>query len=310
MIKETRLGTILKRTGVYMLMVILAFGMALCYQIFIFENSFAPAGINGIATMIQYKLHFSVAYMSLLINVPLCILSFIFLNRSFASRTTVFTLVFSASLLLLQYRVIDLSFLSYSTANGTSTILAPIASGVINGIIYGAAIRLNGCTGGTDIVAALIHKKWPEMNLIWIIFALNALVAFISYFVYGFKVEPVVLCIIYSFLTSQVSSVVLRGSRQRIKFEIVSDESKAISDEIIKELKHSVTVVPAKGMFSGKETEMLICVVQKHQVVAMENIISSHPGTFAYSTIINETWGNFETIRYNLFDNLKKKQSE
>ena len=209
--------------------------------------------------------------------------------------------------MLLQFKVIDLSFLSYKTANGTSTILAPIASGVINGIIYGAAIRLNGCTGGTDIVAALIHKKWPEQNLIWIIFALNTGVAIASYFVYDLKVEPVVLCIIYSFLTSQVGDTILRGSRQRIKFEIVSNESKAISDEIICTLKHSVTVVPAKGMFSGKETEMLICVVQKHQVVAMEKIIAAHPGAFAYSTVINETLGNYEKIRYNVFDHLKKK---
>ena len=99
--------------------------MALCYQIFIFENSFAPAGINGIATMIQYKLNFSVAYMSLLINIPLCVLAFIFPDKGFAARSTVFALTFSVALLLLQFKVIDLSFLSYKTANGPSTILHP-----------------------------------------------------------------------------------------------------------------------------------------------------------------------------------------
>ena len=291
----------------YFMIVTAACLMALCYQIFIFENSFAPAGINGIATMIQYKLHFSVAYMSLMINVPLCVLAFIFLDKSFAARTTVFTLTFYDALLLLQFKVIDLSFLSYKTDNGTSTILAPIASGVINGLIYGAVIRMNGCTGGTDIVAALIHKKWPEQNLLRIIFAMNTCVAVASYFVYDFKMEPVVLCIVYSFLSSQVSDRILRGSRQRIKFEIVSQEYKAISEEIMMQLKHSVTVVPAKGMFSGMETEMLICVVQKHQVVAMERIIAAHPGAFAYSTVINETLGNYQKIRYNVLDNLKKK---
>ena len=307
MTKYSKPRRIIKKIFTYIMITALACGMALCYQIFIFENSFAPAGINGIATMIQYKLNFSVAYMSLLINIPLCVLAFVFLDKGFAARSTVFALTFSVALLLLQFRIVDLSFLSYKTANGTSTILAPIASGVINGIIYGAAIRLNGCTGGTDIVAALIHKKWPEQNLIWIIFALNTGVAVASYFVYDLKVEPVVLCIIYSFLTSQVGDTILRGSRQRIKFEIVTNESKALSDEIIATLKHSVTVVPAKGMFSGRETEMLICVVQKHQVVAMEKIIAAHPGAFAYSTIINETLGNFDKIRYNIFDHLKKK---
>ena len=307
MAETSKAKGIIKTAAVYFLMVAIACAAAVCYQIFIFENSFAPAGINGIATMIQYKLNFSVAYLSLLINIPLCVLAFVFLNKSFAARTTVFALTFSAALLLLQFRIIDLSFLSYKTDNGTSTILAPLASGVINGIIYGASIRLNGCTGGTDIFAALIHKRRPELNLIWIIFAMNTAVALTSYFVYGFKVEPVVLCIIYSFLTSQVSDNILRGSRERIKFEIISPDCKKLSDEIISELKHTVTVVPAKGMYSGRETEMLICVVQKHQVVAMEKIIAAHPGAFAYSTVINETLGNFEKIRYNVFENLKKK---
>lgn len=130
---------------------------------------------------------------------------------------------------------------------------------------------------------------------------MNTAVALTSYFVYGFKVEPVVLCIIYSFLTSQVSDNILRGSRQRIKFEIISPDCKKLSDEIISELKHTVTVVPAKGMYSGRETEMLICVVQKHQATAMEKIIAAHPGAFAYSTVINETLGNFERIKYNVF---------
>ena len=301
MAETSKAKGIIKTAAVYFLMVAIACAAAVCYQIFIFENSFAPAGINGIATMIQYKLNFSVAYLSLLINIPLCVLAFVFLNKSFAARTTVFAITFSAALLLLQFRIIDLSFLSYKTDNGTSTILAPLASGVINGIIYGASIRLNGCTGGTDIFAALIHKRRPELNLIWIIFAMNTAVALTSYFVYGFKVEPVVLCIIYSFLTSQVSDNILRGSRQRIKFEIISPDCKKLSDEIISELKHTVTVVPAKGMYSGRETEMLICVVQKHQATAMEKIIAAHPGAFAYSTVINETLGNFERIKYNVF---------
>ncbi len=308
MTKKITPRKVIRKFGIYALLILIACCMALCYQIFIFENSFAPAGINGIATMIQYKFNFSVAYMSLIINIPLCVLAFVFLEKDFAARTTVFALTFSVALLLLQFKVIDLSFLSYKTDNGTSTILAPIASGVLNGIIYGTAIRLNGCTGGTDIVAALIHKKWPEQNLLWIIFAINTGVAITSYFVYDFKVEPVVLCIIYSFLTSQVSDSIIRGSRQRVKFEIVTNEAETISNEIMTKLKHSVTVVPAMGMFSGQETEMLICVVQKHQVVEMERIISAHPGAFAYSTFTNETLGNYEKIRYNIFDKFRKKQ--
>ena len=103
MTKVSKQRKIFKTVLIYFTIIAIACGMALCYQIFIFENSFAPAGINGIATMIQYKLHFSVAYMSLLINIPLCVLAFIFLDKGFAARTTVFALTFSVALLLLQF---------------------------------------------------------------------------------------------------------------------------------------------------------------------------------------------------------------
>ena len=55
--------------------------LAFNYRLFIVPNSFAPAGINGIATMIQAKFGFSIAYMSLLINVPLCIFAYFFVNK-------------------------------------------------------------------------------------------------------------------------------------------------------------------------------------------------------------------------------------
>ncbi len=91
------------------LMVILAMAMAVNYQIFILQNAFAPAGINGIATMIQYLFHFSIGYMSLIINIPLAIFAFFYVDRAFTVKTFIFTLSFSGFLLLLQNNVSDVS---------------------------------------------------------------------------------------------------------------------------------------------------------------------------------------------------------
>ena len=59
----------------YSLVAVLAIVMALSYQLFVFPNAFAPAGINGLATMVQYLFDFSIGYMSLLINLPLILLA-------------------------------------------------------------------------------------------------------------------------------------------------------------------------------------------------------------------------------------------
>ena len=71
----------------YFLIIILSIFMAANYIIFIFPNSFAPAGIDGICTMIQDIFDINMGYLSLLINIPLLICAYSFLNRQFAFKT-------------------------------------------------------------------------------------------------------------------------------------------------------------------------------------------------------------------------------
>ena len=171
--REKSLGKQIKSWCVVILMALL---MAVNYQVLIFQNGFAPAGLNGIATMVQYKLNFSVGYLSLLINLPLCLAAVFVVDRDFAFKSMGFTLAFSGFLLLFRYTGVLEPFV-YHTDNGTSTILAPLAAGVVNGFIYGTVIRENGCTGGTDVVAAMVREKKPELDLVWIVFGINCAVA-------------------------------------------------------------------------------------------------------------------------------------
>ena len=83
--------------------------LALDYTLFIVPNNFAPSGINGIAVMIQYKLDFNIAYMSLLINVPLCIFAFFKIEKEFAVKTLTFSMAYSLAYILYD----KISFIQY-----------------------------------------------------------------------------------------------------------------------------------------------------------------------------------------------------
>ena len=189
----------MKKLLEYLSIICLASLNALSYIIFIFPNSFAPAGFNGIATMIQHIFGINVGYLSLLFNIPLIIAVFIWVDKEFAVKTFVFISVFSTALIFLQEPFLDLTKFIYQTDNGTSKILGPVVAGIIGGWILGQVFMDNGCSGGTELVAALIHKVKPSYNFVWVSFVLNAAVAIVSYFVYDFAIEPVILCIIYSF---------------------------------------------------------------------------------------------------------------
>ena len=201
----------------YLVIVFCACLLALSYHIFVFPNEFAPSGLPGIATIIQHVFHFKVGYMTILINVPLVLLTYYIVDHRYAVLSATFAVVFSVVLLALDY--VNLAPFEYHTTTGTSTILAPIAGGVISGFCYGMVMRRDSSTGGTDLLAALVHHVRPEMHIIWIVFAINAIVAALSYFVYDFKIEPVILCLIYCFLSSHVGDTMIKGFKEAVKFE-------------------------------------------------------------------------------------------
>lgn len=284
----------MKKVLTYMMIVVVAFVAALNYQLFIFPNSFAPSGINGICTMIQHVFGISVGYLSLLINIPLAIAVYFLVSKPLAIRSALYVVVFSVALVVLDG--VDLSRFAYSTENGTSTILGPLVSGIIVGTIYALLARGGAYTGGMDFVASLIHRWNPEKNLFFVIFALNCCVAIISYFVYGFQMEPVILCILHSFASSTISDRTGKSIRAAVRFEIVTDHPEEISEAIIHQLHHSATLLPGKGIYKGKETSVLVCVINKTQASQLSAIVRSYPDTFTIMSQVNEVVGNFKRL--------------
>ena len=69
-----------------------------------------------------------------------------------------------------------------------------------------------------------------------------------------------------------------------------------ISEDIIVKLRHSATVIPAKGMYSGNATHVVVCVVNNTQVAKLTAIINSYPNTFAIMSSVNEVMGNFKRV--------------
>ena len=280
----------------YLLLVPAACAMALNYQIFILHNAFAPAGINGLATMVQYLFHFSLSYMSLIINIPLAVFAFFRVNRPFALKSLLFTVTFSLFLLLLQNNVISVERFIYHTNDGRSTLLAPVASATINGLIYSVAIRCGASTGGTDFVGAYIHKRRPEFSMMRVIFIINAVVAGLSYFVYDFNIEPVILCIVYSYIVSGVSERIQKGGQKAVKAEIISAYPEKISETLTHELRHGVTLMKAEGGWSHQEKTLLICVMNPHQVPRFTELMREFPDTFICMSDVTQTLGNFKHI--------------
>ena len=283
-----------KKVLTYAVIMGIATVCALNYAVFILPNRFAPSGLNGICTMIQYITGINIGYLNLLINVPFAIAVYVLVSKPLAIRSMVYVVTFSVVSVLLEY--MDLSAFVYYTETGTSTILGPLVAGVIFGSCYAMLLRASAYSGGTDFVASLIHKYHPEKSVFGLIFGINVLVALGSYFVYGFQIEPVILCILYSFMSSTVSERLTKNGRSAVRFEIITNHPEEIANEIINKLHHSATLIPGRGMYMNKEVDMLLCIVNNSQVARLAQICRKYPNTFAIIDPVSEVMGNFKKI--------------
>lgn len=282
----------MKKFVSYAMVVLIALMMALNYQLFVFPNTFAPAGLNGIFTMIQHMLGFKLSYTSIILNVPLAIVVFFLISKPFALRSMVYTLAFSGFLML--FDTIDLSAFAYNTT--VSTLLGPAVAGMITGFGGYYMHRIGACYGGTEFIAKLIHRKNPAVNFFSIIFGLNVSVAIASYFVYDFKIEPVLMCIIYSYFSSSVRDNMNSKHNSALRCEIITDDPIALSQAIMEKLHHGVTAMKAKGMYSGVEKTMLVCIINSSQLTELTKLVQSFTGSFVTVGQVTGVMGNFKRL--------------
>lgn len=279
----------------YLIICVIAVLGAFNYQIFVFPNDFAPSGINGILTIIRHLFGINFGMMYLVLNVPLLMVAHHLIHGRYALNTFVYVVVFSITSMILKN--VDLSVLSFNGQDAGERIMAAVAAGVFSGFNYGLTMRMGGCTGGMDIVGSIVSHKNPEINMVWLVFSINVAVAVLSFFAYGMNYVPVILCIIYSFVTSRVGDFILKGARSAAKFEIITSYPEELSQALMGRLHHGCTVLPARGMYSHVDKSLLICVVNRRQIPEFGRIIKEFDDTFVIMTPVTRTYGNFKQVK-------------
>jgi len=257
---------------------------ALNYCIFVFPNKFAPAGIDGICTMIQDVFDINMGYLSLLINIPLLIVAFIMLNRDYAIKSFLYVVVFSVAVIFIKDANIY-----YFTQNGTSTVLSPIASGAIRGILYAYTIKLNGSAGGVDIISSVIKIKRPHLNFMDNIFIINTLIAIMSFWVYGMNIEPVICSILYAYISSYTCNHIRSKKQENIKYEIITKTPDEIISYINNELHQTATVIDAKGAYSDENTNVVLCITKKNYAPHLEKFLLDFPNCITFKSYTQDS---------------------
>lgn len=200
---------------------------------------------------------------NILCNVPLFIAAILVRGKTFLKNTFFATASLTAALYVVP--PVNLVF--------EDNILAALFGGVLGGVGLGLVFVVMASTGGTDLLAMIIHKYKPYHSVPQILIVIDGLIVIAG--IISFGVMKALYAIIAVYITTKVSDGILEGLKFAKMAYIISDYYNEIAGQILIELNRGVTGISATGMYSNAEKKMLFCVVSKKEIVKLTDIVAS-----------------------------------
>ncbi|MEG0493801.1 MAG: YitT family protein [Clostridia bacterium] len=233
---------------------------ALAYPMFLVPNHIAPGGLTGLATVLNFLFKVPVGMTSLLLNIPLFILGYRSMGRVFALRSLFATIIFSVLIDILPVPALT-----------QQPFLGALFGGLLMGLGLGLILRGGATTGGSDMVARMIHSRFGHISVGAILFFIDCcVVAMAGFFI---EIEYALYAFISLYAGSKVIDLVMVGLSREKACYVISDEWQAVKTEVMAQLNRGVTVLSAEGGYSGEKKPVLLCVLSAQEVGLLKAIV-------------------------------------
>lgn len=222
------------------------------------------SGSTGISLFINSYLNIDLSLVMLAVSSIFLVLSFIVFGIEYGAKNILATIVspffVKAATLLNNVIVFD----------EVSFFLLAILAGILSGLAFGLIKKSGYSSGGLCVLYDIISSKFKisvsTANLIC-----NVII--ISMGLFSFGLGPCIYGIVALYVSSIVSNRVMLGISNNKAFYIVTSKPLEVRDYIINNLKYNVTIVNAKGGYSGKKKKMLLCVIPTIHYVKLKEIV-------------------------------------
>lgn len=255
--------------------------VAASVNMFLTPNDVVMGGLTGGAQLLQSAIGTPIGLVTLLANLPLFIIGFRALGGLiFGVRTIYATVVMALAIDLLA---------PYLKPVSTDPLLYTLYGGLLDGLGVGLVFRARGTTGGVDIIARLLERRFrwrPGRSIL----AMNMAVFGVAFFAYG--PEKVLYAILVAFISSVTLDYTLAagsGARQAL---IITDQPAAITQALLHELVRGVTMLEGHGAYTGEARAVLLCVVSRSEISFLNDIVSrADPNAFVVIGDVQEVRG-------------------
>lgn len=262
---------------------------ALAVNIFTAPNNVVPGGVTGVATLLNYLFGLPIGTLIFIINLPLFFLSWRFLGREFTVRTILVTTVGAA--------IIDVLAPFVPPFHGDSMLVA-VFGGVLAGAGLGLIYMRGATTGGSEIVARLLERRFHHIPIGRLILAVDGVVVAAAAVVYQ-NVESALYAMVMIFVSSSVMDALVYGSDSGKMLLVMTGKEREIADDILKTMGRGVTMLNATGAYTGDERRVLLVAIRPSELYQLRTLVEEHdPAAFMIVTSTDEVLGKgFKSVQ-------------
>ena len=261
--------------------------IGIAFNTFYLTNNLLSGGISGVAVIAYYLFGLPVGIVSIILNIPLFILAYKFMNKEYIVGALYGMLAFS-------FCVDFFHFLS-ETVIVHDKLLSCIAGGALYGIGAALMYRVGGSGGGMDIVGAIIQKYY-SISINNCNFVFNILLLFVGSFLFG--IEPVLYTLLTMFVMNKTCNAFVIGFDFKKNIIIISDNPEPIAEAIIKVVGRGVTYLHGEGAFTHRQRDILFVVAKLTQTAKIRSIVRDiDPNAFMIIHDVNDVFGRGFTLK-------------
>lgn len=270
--EKIKLKRVLSVLTQYLLCILGSFLYALAVSVFVTPLKFAAGGVTGLGILVNYAFPvISTGMFVFAANIPLFLISWKKFGFRFIARTVFATALVSVFIDLLAFLGEKYGWFF----QGEEKLVGAIFGGIIAGAGLGIVFLGGATTGGLDILARLLKLKFPHFSVGRLILICDFTVVLLSGIVYK-SVESILYSIIIVFLSSLAVDYIVAGKDHSKLLFILTDSYEEVTKDIISVCSRGVSVIPAKGGYTGQDKKLLMCVVRTHEVARVRGVVAKY----------------------------------
>ena len=256
--------------------------------LFLAPSKIAAGGVSGIAIIFYHMFGFNIGITMLLLNIPLYLAGMKVFGKIYGFKTFFGTVMLSFYIDLLRTLIPNTDKLIDFSVGG-NMVLGAIFGGVIAGIGLGFIMKFGGSTGGTDIIAQMLHK-FIHIPVGYALMTVDILVLISASLIFGLEKG------LYAVLTLYTTGILINKVFEGISYSkmvyIISDKHQEIKDVIISEINRGGTYLSGKGLYTDMDRNVIITVLKAREIYELKLWVKDiDPNAFVIISEVYEVLG-------------------